>query len=338
MAEKPYMDMSEKPYIVVTLGPTGSGKSGLIKNIIEYLGLSKEYVKILVDDIVENNQNYKDRILSIMEDVSQQCKSEKYHCEDSTCDKCDSAKYYLNPSDGLIAKFNAAYFDIRKSTKCDPYSKLTCDDINDKNLMEAILNRQNIVFEATGVSIPSWLLSAPYINDNYTIIFAYSIVTYDKLIERNIARTLQSITTFQQDVTKNPGPRLPELRHDIFKNIVQQTKEILIDLYNSCIRQHDIKKCGTQKIDRLLLFDNNESIMTLVYDSVTPTLSIHEFTVMVCKLFGIDCQGQKGGNKKHIKYHKKTHTIRTNTRNYKNIKTRRKTLKRHKLANSTIHK
>ena len=55
-----------KPYIIITLGPTGSGKTKLIKETISYLGVKNNYVKILIDDLIENNNKYKEKIKGYM--------------------------------------------------------------------------------------------------------------------------------------------------------------------------------------------------------------------------------------------------------------------------------
>ena len=46
-------------YIIITVGHSGSGKTRLINKTIEYLNLDKNYKTCLVDDLIENNEEYK---------------------------------------------------------------------------------------------------------------------------------------------------------------------------------------------------------------------------------------------------------------------------------------
>ena len=66
-----------KPILIVTLGPTGSGKSSLPSKVKAYLnskGLSSslklgdddETVSVLVDDLVEKSTKYKSEVFKIL--------------------------------------------------------------------------------------------------------------------------------------------------------------------------------------------------------------------------------------------------------------------------------
>ena len=117
---------------------------------------------------------------------------------------------------------------MRKGPKCVKESELNCYLFNDKQLRYAIENNKNIVFETTGINIPNWLLSSPpddpialFINSN---IFAYSLVHFNELIQRNKNRLLKSLADFKEDKTK-PGPRLPNIEYNEFKKMVRKIKE-----------------------------------------------------------------------------------------------------------------
>ena len=54
-------------YFIITMGISGSGKTSLIEKTLNYLDLeNKSYKKILIDDLIENNNNYKNKIRNII--------------------------------------------------------------------------------------------------------------------------------------------------------------------------------------------------------------------------------------------------------------------------------
>jgi hypothetical protein len=266
------------PYIIVTLGPTGAGKSTLIGKTIRHLGLEERYTKILIDDLVENNPTYKKYVADIIRDVEKECRLNN--------EICDTRKYYLNPSEQLLEKFNKAYFTVRKADNCIKESPLSCDSLNDARLKQAIEDESNIVFETTGAYIPSWLLSDPFINSKYRVIFAYSLVSFDNLIQRNQSRVIKSIKEFQRD-NSNPGPRLPNIERRAFLLLVSTIRDTLLNIYESCIIKRNLAKCGTKEINQLLLFDNNPVDMQLAFDSIRNKLSVAEFTRVVNDAFDL---------------------------------------------------
>ena len=54
------------PYIIVTLGPTGSGKTSMINAVISYLRLDVNYNQFLIDDLVENNDTYRKKFFLLL--------------------------------------------------------------------------------------------------------------------------------------------------------------------------------------------------------------------------------------------------------------------------------
>ena len=55
-----------------------------------------------------------------------------------------------------------------------------------------------------------------------------------------------------------------------------------------------------QKIERLLLFDNNGSEITLVFDSVKDIISRQEFIKMINNLFDLELTGRRKLSKKNV--------------------------------------
>lgn len=295
-----------KPYLIVTLGPPGSGKSSvLINQTINYLGLNRNYVKIIIDDLIENNPRYKKKILSIIDNVFKECQNEGKFCQDIKCTNCDTSSYYQNPTNKLLDKFKTAYFSTRKNTNCVIGSTLNCDDQNDLILKNAIKNNDNIVFETTGRYIPSWLLSSEYIKSKYQILFSYSIVNFNELKKRNTKRALISINNFVVN-RSNPAPRLPYIEYNSFRSMVITIKNTLLQLYNKCILSYEEKLCGKERIDRLLIFNNSGSYMTIVFDSENDKLSNVEFVRNINILFGLSQNNRNRHSRKKNKSRRRT--------------------------------
>ena len=96
--------MSDRPFLLVTNGPTGSGKTGLIhKTLQHYDRLESNYQTFLIDDIIENNTHYKQRIKQII----------KRECGSQTL--CPALRQKLsNPNAEFYKEFGQAYFETRK--------------------------------------------------------------------------------------------------------------------------------------------------------------------------------------------------------------------------------
>ena len=96
----------KKAYLIITTGMTGSGKTSLIEKTIEYLNIKGEkYVKILIDDIIENNDKYKQKIIKILAKIKESCKDEVDCIE----------KKYKEPTKEMYKDFGDAYFTTRKN-------------------------------------------------------------------------------------------------------------------------------------------------------------------------------------------------------------------------------
>jgi hypothetical protein len=310
-----------KPFFIITVGATGSGKTGLINKTMEYLGIqTQEYVKILVDDLVENDPKYKASIMQIIDKVINNCKQEnicnkrcyeyytkdqtKYEeCIESEVKICEQQKYN-NPSDTLFKEFADAYYFSRQKSGCLGNSEnLNCNDLNDKILIESIRQNKHIILESNGTYIPKWVLSSEWIPNNYTVIFAYSLVTLNNLIERNKSRAYKSIQEFRLNST-NPAPRLPNVSKEIFGKKVKDIYDVLIELFDKCFINKNADICGTKQIDRLLLFDNNGDSLINIYDSTTDNnKNIEEFKDKINCSFGLIINNSY--EKKYKKYKSK---------------------------------
>jgi len=129
--------MSGKPYLIVTNGPTGSGKTKLIDETLKELNIvDRKYVKVLIDDIIEGHPVYKALIKKIINNVREKCNDEE---------ECITSKY-VKPDEALLKQFDEAYFSTRKNSRpCNSEyveNNYNCDELNDKYLTDAIAKKR----------------------------------------------------------------------------------------------------------------------------------------------------------------------------------------------------
>jgi hypothetical protein len=250
----------KKPYLIVTNGTTGSLKTKMAEEIIKYLKLNQTNTKINIDDLVIKNKEYKKRVLDIIKKVAKECNNNKV---------CISEKYE-NPSDKLQEDFRKAYYDVRKGDggiNCTDNFKNSCDKLNDLNLENALKESRNIVFESQGLSVPSWLLSQPYLTEKYNVIFAYSLAPIKNIVDVIKKRAKARIDKY----LKNPNedaPRLPSVDKKIIGNNIKNIVATLKELRKNCINDVEYLKCGKKKIDKLLVYETGDNFkLNLVYDN-----------------------------------------------------------------------
>lgn len=231
------------PFLIITCGATGSGKTNLAKKTIRLINKTekKKIQKnntwfILVDDLIENNFDYKRRIDLILK------------------------KYLLKKTEkipkNIFDKFKTAYFTTRK-TSCKTIDSSNCDELNDLFLEEAMNTGKNIIFESTCNYFPLWLINK--IPKSYKIIMSYSIVNFVNLLGRNKNRFFDQIKKYSTDKINNPAPRLPDLNQKMLKDI----KDNLYNNVYKCMIDHN-KNCGNKKFD-LIIYDNNPKNSKLIY-------------------------------------------------------------------------
>jgi hypothetical protein len=281
-----------KPYIIVAIGPKGSGKTILAKKTIEYLksldkDMSSSFKNILIDDLIENNTTYKHKISSIITECVQEYTQVRKSSEIKGCFTCSKPDCnYLKPD--VFERMSKAYNYTRKNPNCTQTSQLNCDLLNDELLKEAVKNNENIVFEITGANtMPTWILSDPFISSEYNVIFSYSLLNIDDLIMRNIIRFEKSLQNFAED-NANPAPRLPNIQYNHLEKHVYEVRTSLLKLYNKCILDYNIYTCNKHKINKLLIFDNNDSDIKLIFDSDINKYSLPKFAVLVNRLLRLD--------------------------------------------------
>jgi hypothetical protein len=125
-------------------------------------------------------------------------------------------------------------------------------------MKSTIEKNENMIIETTGYNFPTII---GWTNPKYNIFISYSLVEFCTLINRNIERMVEQIKNF---LTSNyNAPRLPDMRIDVFSNIVNIIMNKLIKIIEKCNSQY----CKTNKNFntpderhfRLLIFDNTKS-------------------------------------------------------------------------------
>lgn len=269
---------STNPYLLITMGPTGSGKSSLIKAVCEYLRLPTTKNKVLIDDLVVDNPYYRtkvkeflntksyDELIKLFEegDTDLQNTFNRFYFSTRSQIYCyKSSRYYgevLNKADTEFNKYNEK-LTLTKDFTSEEHKRFNCDNTNDIKLKKLIDKHQSFVLETTGTSFPDWLVKIPKLA-NYQIIFAIPGVNTCKLLTRNKTRAITTLKHFLINPYKTEPepepPRLPTVDEKKYKTVVKR----IISTFNTMIEQKNQKY-------RLLIFNNDidHQPMTLEYDS-----------------------------------------------------------------------
>jgi hypothetical protein len=253
-----------KPYFLVTLGVTGSGKGSIFKKIkhklnekatkTSFIGqnfASKTndndiFYEFLIDDLVESVDQFKTNTNKrINKKLNKNIKS-------LTLKNVES----LTTNNGLLEDMTNIYFKYRKKKPCvsekiqksyqKPY-KGSCDVYLDEKLYEAINNKKNIIFETQGLDtgFMKWLKGIKGIEE-YKMILVWSIVDMNELKNRNIQRT-------QKQLEVSEPIRLPDIREEVlYKKLVQQMTTFIELLIMKKNKSEDL-----MKDTELMMIDNN---------------------------------------------------------------------------------
>jgi predicted ABC-type ATPase len=263
------------PVLLITCGPTGSGKSGLARETMKIEGVDR-YTSVLVDDIVEPNEKYKRGVLAAL-------RTQGVDVERLLEDGDDGEalqKQFDKPSRAFLADLQTAYMNARLHG-CSG----SCDSRNNTNLANALEARENVVLETTGRSYPTWLMDmmATKRNRVYRVIMAFTFVDYTQLVQRNRQRAVKMAQAMHADLRSSRtvdgyvsnknlnGPRLPDINSDVFLPMIRMIIKMLISVLDlDCIRLDEKKcsatMCGKTPLSALYIFDNSGSKLELVMD------------------------------------------------------------------------
>lgn len=228
-----------RPYLIITNGPTGSGKSSLVEKTIHHYNLNQNHQKFLIDDLVENNAHYKKAIDMII------------RVECSRRQMCQQLKNKLNePNKDWLQKWAGLYRKYRGSTGekwCDG-GRRTCDESLDLKLSESIGAGDNLVFETVGTYYVKWLIDMT--REQYDVYYAFTLLDSKENIDRNKYRAQYQMSRFIKDRT-SPAPRLPDVSEKYFHTVIRL-------VYSNLASLMLLKSTGSlSEVDNIIVFDNS---------------------------------------------------------------------------------
>lgn len=251
---------TRKPVLIMTFGPTGVGKSALARAAAAYERVDySKCVTTLVDDLVENDRVYKEKVDLIIE---------KYTLE-------KDGSILLKPSEKMFKEFGQAYVASRFQMGCretkpeDP--TWNCNKQNDLRLFDAIDKGKDIIFETTGAGSRDgehffkndyqWLYDK--VNGKYRIVAVFATVTFCELVRRNKRRAVNDLIKYIQN-RDGPAPRLPNVLDDkdnnVYRRLTALISQIMDEMTTSCLhpscRAGGIAGCSCS-VDRILIYNNN---------------------------------------------------------------------------------
>jgi hypothetical protein len=213
--DKPEGTSEEKPKFIVLCGPTGVGKSRVPKEIFDLN--EGAYTKIEIDSLIVQNKFYRTAIHNLIKLAGGLIKE--------TIDgKAEDKKKKIL----LTNLFNQLYINVKKNIiPCldDQIStNITCDQLHDKKLYQAIDKKKPIVLEINGDKNFSWLLTdqqatgtgtgkikdysqftnvhRKILRDSYDITFCYLSHPYAELVESNKSRFLEDMKNCEADESR----------------------------------------------------------------------------------------------------------------------------------------
>jgi hypothetical protein len=255
------------PYILLTCGPTGSGKSSLIDKSLRYLKLEKPLEKniFIIDNLVEEHKNYKEKSKNILE---------KYFSRNDDIKQKITNLLYTpinNTNNSIFKKFTDAYFNIRGNALTSSF---------DEKIKLAIENNDNFILETTGRSFPTII---GWTNDEYKVFISYSLVEFCTLIDRNIKRMINQIELFLSN--NSLAPRLPDIRFKKFGEVVTIILQTLIKIIDKCNRgickTNRNFDTSTDRKFHLIIFDNTTSNDVPIFDSDDKSKNLDEIKKII---------------------------------------------------------
>jgi hypothetical protein len=201
-------------FLIITLGPTGSGKSSMAKYLINYAKKINNQAKNIawttkvLDDYVEESEDYKKEIDAV---IAQNGDSAYLN---SILDNLDGCTIYEEPWKTIAQSCLDAYFKVRGMKDSAGQNKV---DMFNNAFHDALAAGNNIIYEITGRSMFTTLeaLNAIsfYTNDcekyNYVILAGFNITDFYSLQNRNIDRFKYAFRQYAKNPGQEKPPRLP---------------------------------------------------------------------------------------------------------------------------------
>jgi len=268
------------PYIIITNGLPGSGKTSLVGKVQKECKLDPNVVMIRIDDFVENNKAYKTLVSDI---VKKNCNDELYMCK-------ELQRQLQDPTEQIQSMFQNAYNEVRGESQdgskhcTDPYdekNQLRCSDAHDQTMKKAVQEGKNIVFETVGHNDSSWLWRYKFIPDTYDVYYAFSMVDVKQNLSRVSGRAVHDMRQFLADMESNSAPRLTNINFQVAHATYLSISNTIWQL----IGQKIFEQLPSNR--HVIVWDNNpksnSSENTCIYNS-TKKSTIRYFANGVCRI------------------------------------------------------
>jgi len=244
--------MLKTPFLLMVAGPTGAGKSNMTTYLSSKLGIHDNVVHVLVDDLVQADPIYVRKMRNLLRTTREG------HMSQELQKKIDSLYYRIRDRYGCNANNHEEEIIVQSlpSKMRSMIEKAGCARDATIAIMCAIQRKANIVFETTGHSYQSWLISIAH--ETHHMVLAYAMTDFTTLLERNHGRVHTMIERFQKN---GPAPRLPDLTPGVFE---KRFSEVRMQMFRTvemdCI---GTDSCGGS-VDRFIVIDTTGRLRVVI--------------------------------------------------------------------------
>lgn len=240
------------------IGVTGTGKSNIIK-LIEHENSSKIFNKLLIDDFVTMNKDYKNKVNNILSFI-------ETPPTPNVINKQITNKIAHNTK--FFNSFEKSYWASRGETGCKQYTQKnmkvpennngSCNYRNSNKYLSKKTNKKSpagcskafnnifynsickntsIIYENVGRSYSSFSWAFPHLQ-NYTIIIYFTFCNdMNKLYKRNVNRGTLNTIEYLKNKNKNPAPRFAKMNINslinTYLNYLNTVKDTIIEVNNN---------------------------------------------------------------------------------------------------------
>lgn len=234
--------MANARWVIVTAGPTGSGKGALWRAAADTLRVHVQPRDVvLVDELVQRDRGYKESVRSTLAKVGVRAAS----------DREQLARVIEAPPLTALEQLSAAYKAARTAA----------DAASDAAIHAAMGAGRPLVVETTGRRAPKWLFALAE-RHRYRVALAYTLVGFCELVARVKGRALDAALAFLADPTGAPAPRLPDPRLEKLGVEVRAIGAVLLELVRECFAPGG---GACPAVAALLLFENNGDRLRLLH-------------------------------------------------------------------------
>lgn len=232
--------MKSDKYFIILLGPTGVGKTDLLKKIANDMSI-KDYVKIGIDDYIEESNIFNKKILTFLHLINDNIKISINKITSIINGNSKTRKELITDI------FNNIYYSS-KNDNCMPVSKLVCNNIHDKDINKYVIQEKNIFLELNGENDFTWFFGSDkfieggyytkkavnILNTKYKKIIVYCGTKYEDLIISNQNRFINNLNKCTNvKCNARLGNFLIESKYSkILKNIILRLKNDYHKLVN----------------------------------------------------------------------------------------------------------